>query len=533
MKRYTIAALLALILLLSLGSAISANAAEVNYSATSEESAGNETETTEDPIDDSLPEKYNSNELGYCTSVKNQLGKICWAYASAATYESYLLKNNIFNSEISPDALDLWGTTQGNGLGWQRNTYEAGYTYICLGNFTSWNGPDTVLGEKVPYGVTAARYLKRENRDEIKRAIMNSGGVCANFNSDSLGYNQDRTAFFMPETSRSIVGHTVEIIGWDDNYAKENFNGSFKPSSGGAWLCKNSWGETFNSLGGFMWISYNDYYLFNDECFPPSFSIEKTMNITENDSIYQNEIYGATYDFRYGEGDNKVYFNVFDFNESGNVLNKVVFNTASVGAEYTVYYTPVDGNGVPDTDKSRWSQLGSGVVEYIGYTCCEFDEKTVSRAKGAIAVEIDTSALNEGIEDEAQKKENTIGVSEWLRNQTSREMIFISQCVPGQCFFMENGEIKDIHNIYTDEFFDEIGGTFVIKAITCGTVETNLRGDVNLDGVVDISDATLIQKNIAGITNELGDDQLKNADFNQDETIDIMDVTAIQKSLIS
>jgi hypothetical protein len=54
-----------------------------------------------------------------------------------------------------------------------------------------------------------------------------------------------------------------------------------------------------------------------------------------------------------------------------------------------------------------------------------------------------------------------------------------------------------------------------------------IDGDANLDGEVNISDATTAQKYIAKISNEIS----KKADFNNDGVVNVLDVTAIQKSV--
>lgn len=53
-------------------------------------------------------------------------------------------------------------------------------------------------------------------------------------------------------------------------------------------------------------------------------------------------------------------------------------------------------------------------------------------------------------------------------------------------------------------------------------------GDVNLDGTVDITDATLVQKYAARLET-LSDRQLALADLNGDESVDVTDATQIQK----
>ena len=55
-----------------------------------------------------------------------------------------------------------------------------------------------------------------------------------------------------------------------------------------------------------------------------------------------------------------------------------------------------------------------------------------------------------------------------------------------------------------------------------------LIGDVNADGKIDITDATMIQKAVAELI-ELTDEQKKAADTNADGKVDITDATMIQK----
>ena len=37
-----------------------------------------------------------------------------------------------------------------------------------------------------------------------------------------------------------MVNHAVTIVGWDDNYKKENFIDGPKPSRNGAWIVKTA-----------------------------------------------------------------------------------------------------------------------------------------------------------------------------------------------------------------------------------------------------------------------------------------------------
>lgn len=68
--------------------------------------------------------------------------------------------------------------------------------------------------------------------------------------------------------------------------------------------------------------------------------------------------------------------------------------------------------------------------------------------------------------------------------------------------------------------------------IKFGVIKEYKSGDVNLDGTVNVSDATLLQKYIADIET-LSDEQSKVSDVNGDGTISVYDVTEIQKIAVS
>ncbi len=508
-------------------STFSVNAAVVGVSHTSSDAS---VQVTENDEDETLPPSYSSLDLGYCTDVKFQIGNICWAYASISSFETALLKNNAFKSALSTDELDKWGTMREDGTGWKRGPREAGYTEIPIGYFMSWGGPVSEDGESAGFGTTSLAYIDRSDRNAIKKFIMKNGAVTANLNTYSRAFSKDNCSYCLTDEISNISGHTVSVVGWDDNYSKKNFDGNYIPKEDGAWLCKNSWGPQNNSIGGYLWISYEDYYLFNDDFFGPSYAINELTELSENRNLYQNEIYGATYEFNYIDNQDMYYCNVFDFSENGNVLEKVIFESTSIGADYNIYYAPIEENGVPVQKTQRWQKLGGGTVDFKGYLCCDVDNKVLSQSKGAIVVEIDTSKINRELQED-QYLQNGVGVSEWLRNASTKEMMFSDFCKSGKSYLSYDGKFIDIKDYYKTYLNDDIGGTLVIKAITNGTFDTNIKGDADFSGEVDINDVTLIQKYLADITLNLSDDQLDNADFNGDGEINVTDVTVIQKYL--
>ena len=59
------------------------------------------------------------------------------------------------------------------------------------------------------------------------------------------------------EHNSAKINHAVTIVGWDDNYSKDNFLGN--ACHDGAWIAINSWGEeSQDSDDGYIYISYDD-----------------------------------------------------------------------------------------------------------------------------------------------------------------------------------------------------------------------------------------------------------------------------------
>ena len=496
--------------------------------------------------DTTIPSKYSSKDLGYVTEMKQQLYNDCWAYAGLGAFESKLLKQGFDITSMSVNHLNAWATTFSNGKGWQRTYTSDGYAEIALGYLTSWQGGieesvtgaidlnsviagDLVDTSKTRYGTTEVEYLTKTDPDSIKKAIMENGGVYSAYAHAPSCLSSDRLSYYMPDIyNGSYTGHAIEIVGWNNNYPTRNFNGTINrvPSNKGAWLVKNSWGEN-NSEGGYFWISYEDKFIFSDK-YRPSYAIKSVVEINDNIRLEQNEIFGSTYEFGYVERDEITYINQFDFSSEYNTLDKVVFETRSKNADYSIYYVP-SVDKTPVQDKTQWVKLFEDTLDYEGYHCADIEDFELPQGNGSIAVEINTSKANTGLTQyDENYVANTIGVGEWLV-KSNGFYTFINDSKYGDSFIYYDNTMTDLMQWYKDYNNDEIGGTFVIKAITTkSNSEVNTLGDVNLDGAVNILDATLIQKYIVGLS-DLSDTALLNADYNQNGKIEVTDATAIQK----
>lgn len=487
---------------------------------------------TSDNTKNDIPSAYSSVELGIVNSPKSQKYNDCWIYSSLSVLETKLLKKDFTANNFSAEHMNLWATTKSNGKGWQRNVISDGYAFTALGYLSSWQGgieqsdydtlaekytPDKDLSAFVNYGVTAIKYLDDCAQEEIKQEIMDNGSIYAAYSHSPYYENNDRTAYFCPQGSPKSTGHAIAIVGWDDNYSKENFkaiNGVL-PENDGAWLVKNSWGD-YNTLNGYFWLSYEDSYLFSST-FKYNFAVEDVTEITDDVKLMQNEIYGATYEFNYINDDSVTYLNLFNFSEGYNKLDSVMFETTAKNSDYEIYYVPAE-NKIPVSDETKWTKLNSGRVPYSGYLNIDTNDFDLPVTYGAIAVKIKKN-------NESEK--NTIGVGEWL-NKSNGQFSFINESQKGESFIYQNGTMTDLLDWYKTERDDNFGGTFVIKAVTNKTeLAVTLLGDIDLNNKIDIKDATDLQIAISG-GSKLSAVQNLNADTDENGEINVNDVTQLQ-----
>lgn len=71
------------------------------------------------------------------------------------------------------------------------------------------------------------------------------------YNADTGGYSDLTTR------SGKRINHIVTIVGWDDNYSKDNFLSKSKVTADGAMDRQNSWGSDWGDEG-YFYLSYQD-----------------------------------------------------------------------------------------------------------------------------------------------------------------------------------------------------------------------------------------------------------------------------------
>lgn len=151
----------------------------------------------------------------------------------------------------------------------------------------------------------------------IKDELMQNRAVQIGFCADQSKPNEIGDQNYISRNwahytyERADANHAVTIVGWDDNYPKENFVQGHEPPENGAWLVKNSWGSgevPFPDYGagnwgllqgqdkapyeatsdvhtGYFWLSYYDQSL----CMPEALAFDKS-NVNQQYYLDQHDL---------------------------------------------------------------------------------------------------------------------------------------------------------------------------------------------------------------------------------------------------
>ena len=352
--------------------------------------------------------KYDPRDMNMMTEVKNQeeIG-VCWDFGGTATLESYLKLHGYGEFDFSEEDARWWTSKEEDGTGWDRFQDLYGWQETMIGYLVRDKG--ILLEEDMPYrsvnfkteindelkgdfNVSDIVFLTSD-MDEIKNAIKKYGAVCARYLYDSQYESEDRNAYYCNSEFDFLDGHIISIVGWDDNYARENFNNNNMPSKNGAWLVKNSWGP-YNFENGYVWISYEDKYILKTDI---NYAIMGIKSI-KNRKIYEYDKYGAISVVSMNDFNEYVDYrkisgaNVYEFNDKYNCLESVTFMTDSVGAEYEISYC--DSKTI-DQGGFNGIVIGRGNVQHKGYTTAQIENCYTSSGKGAIVLTIDYKTKDE------------------------------------------------------------------------------------------------------------------------------------------
>lgn len=320
----------------------------------------------------------------------------CWAFSLISCMESnFAIKNNASNLENIPDFSERhmdYATSKDfsdgiNEIGYNRSVGKGGIPIMGLSYLS--NGTGAVLEQDMPfednenqillssidkkadttitgyksltgifkefdrnghvkYTNGSGHYYTEEEvkalRKIIKENIVKNGAVTGMTAGNHVNYYNNpsevykSTAYFCnnPSIARD---HAITIVGWDDNYSKENFNENCRPNSDGAYIILNSYGENMFDKG-YMYVSYEDVLIESD-----LYVIEGTEKVNY-DKIYQNDFFGGIYSIGSTSDDTGYYANVYSRDLSKNEYLTDVGISVADYVDVEIYLNPSSNSTV-------------------------------------------------------------------------------------------------------------------------------------------------------------------------------------------
>ena len=273
--------------------------------------------------------------------------------------------------------------------------------------------PNLARGSNV-WTLSQAKRISMLDRDSVKSAIRKYGGVAVltyleiygRYYYKGISYNENNAAYYnrgMGDDSN----HLITIIGWDDNYDKNNFRDDYVPfripKNNGAWLCKNSWGNYFGN-GGYYWISYEDAYFNRSD--PKGENLEKGMvaayayemrPASAREGLYQHDGSASTcYKTMPSGGSIANMYKVSAVEGRNEVLEKVcltLMNDADVNYSIQVYTDCTSANN-PTSGKAAFITPQKGKTDHAGFYTIDLNKKVTLKYGSKFAVVVTLSHDN-------------------------------------------------------------------------------------------------------------------------------------------
>ena len=313
-----------------------------------------------------LPASFDLRPLGKVTPVRDQ-GQCgsCWTFGTYGSLESTCLP---------AESWDFSENNLKNLAGFDLGPCDGGDDLMATAYLARWSGPvseaddpyDAFSGVS-PLGLPARMHVQNvyalpdrtspTDNDAIKAAVMTYGAVNVSMYWGDSSFDGSTNAYYY--SGKAQPNHSVTLVGWDDNYDKSNFRP--QPPGNGAFIIKNSWGDSWGD-SGYFYMSYYDTWAGS---YARVFTAEP---LTDYDVIYQYDPLGWVDQVGYG-GDTA--WGAGEFKADGDQdVTAVGFYNTTTGGSYTLsLYT--DGDGSPTSGNLAESQ--SGNLPEAGYLTLSLD----------------------------------------------------------------------------------------------------------------------------------------------------------------
>lgn len=427
-------------------------------------------------------------------------------------------------------------------------------------------------------------------RNIIKQHLVENGAIASMTGGNYSNYYNNQSSIFSATAyncndSSKVRDHAITIVGWDDNYSRNNFAEGSKPSTDGAYIVLNSYGrESFDN--GYIYISYEDTFIENE-----MYGIESTSK-PDYDYLYQHDYYGGIFQVGSAVSSNtgyvgatykrqnttkkeylnqvgvtladyarvEIYVNpngtsmasedLIRIGASGDVLNpgyhRININkTELTGNEFAIVVKHIseDGNFYFEIEANVEGTMYGGVksdnrsfISMDGYTWKNLKDLNIQgfdMSKADVCVKaFTTEETNSNPEEPNVPEEPDKNKLTSKRYKIEDEYIMNIPQETKANILLENLSTDLVKQVYNEDETENTNEDTIIKTgmklkLSDGnTYILIVRGDIKADGVIDLTDLSkLILHYNENKNYQLTGNLLKAADMNIDGKVDIVDIS--------
>ncbi len=465
------------------------------------------------------------------TPLKTQIGSTCWAYSTIACAEANLIKKGLADSSIDlseshliwftngqgfptdPDDLRYAGAHEESPDGYRRESSVISAVF----SLAAWQGviPESdaaphadmqPLDESLRYRSIAhlqnAEYYPPDEPQTVKQKLMENGPMVLSFfdsydREDAISgqhgyFNQD---FADKKEQDALNGsyHLVTLVGWDDSFAKENFD--TEPPGDGAWIIRDSMAKHIRDGNDHFYLSYYEpsILLYCSYDFEPA---------TNYGNVYHYNDSDVTRFHTLQEENGYLLANVFEAGQT-ETISAVGFFTDQPSEAWQISVYALESGFTNPEDGALVEQF-EGVAEFKGFHTVPLPQSYAVKPGQIYSVVI---RLPVGM------KYGTYYDSSVYRKGVSFWGLYNS-----------GGLLK-----WTD-CYDSGNGDVCIHVYTEYEPEDFIRGDLNRDGRVNAVDLSLLKQVLLG--SQRTDLCLPAADWNGDDVRNAEDARGLLRFLL-
>ena len=263
-----------------------------------------------------------------------------------------------------------------------------------IARLSKWNNLGSLITTQTEEGQTTYAGIDEAVLLNMKKTLASGNAVLLGYFGDTnidpaadVYLNHATNAQYTYELK--TMNHYVSVVGYDDNYSKDNFIEGHKPPANGAFIVKNSWGTVWGDAG-YFYLSYYDQSIATTSTFEfdareyNEGQTEGEEIVDQYDYLQEGYYFSNIYDLADLPNNQAWYSNIYTASQKQQLHHIGTYAIKGMNTlGYKVYKLQSNATSPKDVEGSIDSPFAAGEinVDNEGYVSVELD-KTLNLNQG-------------------------------------------------------------------------------------------------------------------------------------------------------